>query len=266
LNSTIVKNSAPVGFFDSGVGGVTVYSKFREKLPFENCMYYGDTIHNPYGEKTKDELIGYARHILDFFASKSVKAVVIACNTSSAVAYDIVKNDYDFKIYPIIQSCAKVVSQLPVSSLGVLATRATINSGAYEREIKKYNPDIKIYSQSCPEWVNIVESKAQDAPDNIKIIESDINIMLKNNPEKILLGCTHYPYLIDVLSTFAPCDMFIDPAVYFVDYVYDDLKNSELLNNSSIKGSEEFFVSSNPEQFQKSAGMFYELKQNPKLV
>ena len=265
MNTTIAKNSAPVGFFDSGVGGVTVYSKFREVLPSENCLYFGDTVHNPYGEKTVEELIGYARSILDFFESKSVKAVVIACNTSSAVAYDVVKNDYDFKIYPIIQSCAKVVSQLPVKRLGVFATRATIKSGAYEKEIKRYNLNIEIFPQSCPGWVSIVENKAQNDIESIKLIESDMKQMLLNNPEKILLGCTHYPYLIDVLSQFAPRDLFIDPAVYFVDYIHQDLQSLELLNLSDTIGTEEFFVSSDPMHFQKSAGMFYELNATPQL-
>lgn len=265
MNTTTAKNN-PIGFFDSGVGGLTVYSKFRELLPNEDCLYYGDTIHNPYGEKTKEELIGYARHILDFFKNRSVKAVVIACNTSSAIAYDVVKNDYDFKIYPIIQSCAKVISKLDISKIGIFATNATIKSGAYEREIKKYNPQMEVFSQSCPQWVKFVEDKTKDLPENIEIIKKDLENMLKNNPEKIILGCTHYPYLTDILSNFAPKEIFIDPAEYFVNFVYEDLKNNDLISTSLSKACEEFFVSSNPEQFKNASEMFYKLDKMPKKV
>ena len=97
-------NSYPIGFFDSGVGGLSVYARFREVLPQENTIYFGDLKNLPYGNKTKEELIGFARNILNFFRSKKVKAVVIACNTSSALAYETIKNEYDFKIYPIIQA------------------------------------------------------------------------------------------------------------------------------------------------------------------
>ena len=135
--SILTTTNNPIGFFDSGVGGLTVYSKFRKKLPSENCLYYGDTVHLPYGNKSKDELISYARFILDFFKNKNVKAVVIACNTSSSAAYNVIKDEYDFKIYPIIQCCAQIISALPIQKLGIFATCATINSGVYEKEIKK---------------------------------------------------------------------------------------------------------------------------------
>ena len=95
---------SPIGFFDSGVGGLSVYARFREILPNENTIYFGDTKNLPYGNKSKEELVSFARNILDFFESKRVKAVVIACNTSSALAYDSIKDDYEFKIYPIIHS------------------------------------------------------------------------------------------------------------------------------------------------------------------
>ena len=263
LNTT---NNNPIAFFDSGVGGLTVYSKFRKKLSNENCLYFGDTKHLPYGNKTKEELISYAKFILDFFKEKQVKAVVIACNTSSSAAYDSIKDSYDFKIYPIIQSCAKILSELPINRLGIFATQATIKSGVYESEIKKYNPNMVIYPQSCPNWVNIVESKAQDSKENIKIVKDDLDKMLKNNPDKMVLGCTHYPYLLDVLSKFCPKDKFIDPAEYFVDYIIEDLTNLNLLNTENHIGYEKMYVSANPEQFKLAAEMFYHVKSEVEVI
>ena len=266
MNTSITIDNNPIGFFDSGVGGLTVYSKFRNKLPNENCLYFGDTKHLPYGNKTKEELISYARFILDFFEKQQVKAVIIACNTSSSAAYDSIKDSYGFKIYPIIQSCAKILSELPIKRLGIFATPATIKSGVYESEIKKYNPDMLIYPQSCQNWVDIVESNGQNNPENIKIVQSDLGMMLKNNPEKIVLGCTHYPYLLDILSKFTSRDRFIDPAEYFVNYIAEDLKENKLLNNNTQAGYEKMYVSANPEQFKIAAKMFYEVKELPELV
>ncbi|MCM1265453.1 MAG: glutamate racemase [Candidatus Gastranaerophilales bacterium] len=254
------KNKEKVAFFDSGVGGLTVYAKFKKLLPTENCIYFGDLAHLPYGNKTKEELISYSRSIFDFFKSKNVKAVVMACNTSSAATYSTISKEYDFKIYPIIQSCAKVISSLDITRLGIFATESTINSGVYESEIHKYNQHIKTFSQSCPKWVNIVESNTQNHPENIEVIKSDLTKMLTNNPDKIILGCTHYPYLLDVLSKFTKKDKFIDPADYFVEFIKSDLTDSNLLNTQTANGTEEFYVSANPEQFKIASKMFYNVE------
>ena len=152
-----MNNNAPVGFFDSGVGGLSVFSQFRKLLPNENTIYFGDLKNLPYGNKSKEELISFARSILKFFQSKNVKAVVIACNTSSALAYESIKNEFDFKIYPIIQSCAKVISSMNnIKKIGVFATTGTVSSKVYTREIKKYNSELEVLEIACPNWVSIV--------------------------------------------------------------------------------------------------------------
>lgn len=265
MNTSTTTNN-PIGFFDSGVGGLTVYAKFRKKLPNENCLYFGDTKHLPYGNKSKDELISYARFIMDFFEKQQVKAVVIACNTSSSAAYNTIKDEYDFKIYPIIQSCAQVISNLPIKKLGIFATPATISSGVYESEIKKYNKEIIIFPQSCHNWVSIVETNSQNTTEATNIIQNDLNKMLANQTDRIILGCTHYPYLLKTLSKFAPEDIFIDPADYFVNYIIQDMKTLNIINNSANTGFEKMYVSANPEQFKLAAKMFYKINTLPKLV
>ena len=252
-------NSLPVGFFDSGVGGLSVYARFRECLPFENTIYFGDLKNLPYGNKSKEELIAFARRILDFFKSKNVKAVVIACNTSSALAYDAIKEDYDFKIFPIIQSCAKVISTLPIKKVGVFATVGTVNSGAYKKEITKYNPQIDVLEIACPNWVSIIEGIYNDAEDDIK---KHLDEMQEFSPDKIILGCTHYPYLMGRLSKYISRDLFIDPAQIFVDYIEQNIEK----NNAKTQGSEEFYVSANPEAFVKNAQLFYSINNHPKVL
>lgn len=252
-------NNLPIGFFDSGVGGLSVYARFRKLLPNENTIYFGDLKNLPYGNKSKEALISFARRILDFFKSKNVKSVVIACNTSSALAYDEVKNDYDFPIYPIIQSCAEVIATSEVEKVGVFATVGTVNSGAYKRGITRHNSRIQVKEIACPNWVSIVEGIYKNGEDDIK---SHLEEMLAFAPNKVVLGCTHYPYLLDRLAKYAPRELFIDPAEIFVDYIKKHIEH-----NDSIKlGQEEFYVSANPELFVENAKMFYEVKELPIVV
>ena len=288
-------NTSPIGFFDSGVGGLSVLARFRKVLPNESVIYFGDTIHLPYGNKTKEELIGYAKNILDFMQIKGVKAVVIACNTSSAQAYDSIKNIYPFPIYPIIQSCAKGVSDLGVERVGVFATEATVKSGKYTQELKKCNPDIQVKEMASKNWVGIVEGVGENIEENRLHIKDEIEEMMEFKPDKIILGCTHYPYLMNEFVKYAPKDLFIDPAEIFVKYIKEDLKTKNLLNSELItphphpsptRGegrsvttynvgqvspdnnfpTEQFYVSSNPAEFVENAKIFYEVKQLPQIV
>lgn len=255
----------PIAFFDSGIGGLTVFKQLKELLPNENYIYFGDLKNIPYGEKSKEELVNFSKIILDFFEEKNIKAAVMACNSTSANAYEEVKNDYDFNIYPIIQTCAKEIASLPIKNIGVFATEATIKSNAYKNELKKYNPSLEIIEIACPEWVNIVEKKKQNEAESINLVKKYLDEMQKNKPDKIILGCTHYPYLMEILKTFAKEDLFIDPAQIFAQSIKKDLEEKSLLS-FGCKGSEEFFVSKNPEQFKDSASVFYDLKTLPKLV
>ncbi len=254
----------PIAFFDSGVGALTVYTKLKTLLPKENYIYFGDTKHMPYGEKTEAELLEYADNIFKFFISKNVKAVVMACNTTSSVIYDKIKDKYNVKIYPIIQSASNILAQLPAKKIGVLATPATIKSSAYKHQIQKYNPNMEVVQIACPEWVRIVEEHRINQPQSILQIKEKLDEMFEFNPEKIILGCTHYPYLIEILTKFAPKAMFIDPSVYFAEFIKSDLTSNNLIENS--QGTEEIYVSSSPENFKESAKMFYELKSTPILA
>ncbi len=256
-------NSSPIGFFDSGVGGLSVYARFRKILPNENTIYYGDLKNLPYGNKTKDELVGFARKILNFFEAKKVKAVIIACNTSSALAYETIKNEYNFDIFPIIQSCAEVISSMNYKKIGVFATEGTVKSGAYKKEILKYNPEIEVKEIACPNWVSIVEGINSNI-DAINDIKKHMEEMLEFNPDKIILGCTHYPYLINDLTKYTQNTAFIDPAEIFVNYI--KLKLSDKLNIQNKIGTEEFFVSAQPETFIKNAQLFYSIKQLPEII
>ena len=234
-------------------------------MPNEDYIYYGDLKHSPYGEKTKEQLIEYAENIFNFFIEKDVKAVVMACNTTSAIAYESLKDKYDVKIYPIVQSCANVLSLLELERLGVFATPVTINSHIYAREIHKYNEKMEVYEIACPEWVKIVESGMEYYESSKDVLKKYLDKMLENNPQKIILGCTHYPYLRSVLTDIVGQDIFIDPSIIFSNYIKFDLEKNNMLNSSDKEGSEEFHVSANPLEFKNAAAMFYKLGEEPKL-
>lgn len=259
------KKNKPIAFFDSGVGGLTVFEKVKKILPNEDYLYFGDLKNIPYGEKSKEKLVKIADNIFKFFEKKEVKAVVMACNTTSANTYEELKDNYSFKIYPIIQSCASVIAKMPVKRIGVFATDATIKSGAYGVELKKYNSNLEVFETSCPPWVGIVEEKKQDKPQSVACIDSYLGEMLKHYPDKIILGCTHYPYLLGILEKFVPKNMFIDPAEYFAEFIKSDLEANGLINDTGT-GSEHFFVSANPENFKQASEMFYPIKELPELV
>ena len=261
-----MNNTSPIGFFDSGVGGLSVLARFRKALPNESIIYFGDTIHLPYGNKTKEELIGYAKNILEFMQNKAVKAVVIACNTSSAQAYDTIKDIYPFPIYPIIQTCAKGIGVNNYKRIGVFATEATVKSGKYTEELKKGNSNILVKEMASKDWVSIVESVGDNLEEKKANIKSEIEEMLEFKPDKIILGCTHYPYLMNEFIKYAPKELFIDPAEIFVKYLREDLKSNNLLSNSNIIGLEQFYVSSKPDEFIKNAKIFYDVKELPIVI
>ena len=264
LNNNYDKNS-PIAFFDSGVGGLTVLNKVKALLPNESCIYYGDTLHMPYGEKSKEQLLEYSDNIFRFFELKNCKAVIMACNTTSSVIYETVKDKYNFKLFPIVQSVSEILAKLPVTRLGIFATRATITSNAYQNEIAKYNKNIKVFGQYCPDWVHIAEENSMETTKSRDIIKRDLDKMLANNPEKIVLGCTHYPFLLDVLSEYSSKDLFIDPAIPFALHIKNELKKADLLTDNN-NFHDLFYVSSNPENFKTAAKMFYELSKVPELL
>lgn len=253
-------NNCPIGVFDSGVGGLSVFSELIKLLPNENYIYFGDTINLPYGSKTKEELVEISAKIFDFFKSKKVKAVVMACNTTSALTYEVLKDKYDFKIYPVVQNVAKQIAQEGHSKIGVFATQGTINSHAYKNEIQKHNQNANIFEIACPEWVKIVENGLIEDENSINNIKMYLDEMLENNPDRIILGCTHYPYLLSVLSKFSLKELFINPAKYFAQSIYDDLKVNELISDKE-EHQHTFYVTSNPAAFASASKLFYRVQE-----
>lgn len=246
-----------IGVFDSGVGGLTVLKRLAEELPNENYLYFGDTARVPYGEKTKEQLFDIVREILDWYKSKDAKAVIMACNTSSAVVLDDIKNDYNFPIFGLIQPTAEYVAYSNAERIGVIATTATATSQAYSKAINKLNPEIKVFETACPGLVEIVESNKIETYEAKKLVIKYVMPLLEKEVDKIILGCTHYPYLREIINTLTnDKEKLIDPAEHLALKVAEDLTMADLLNDTS-KGRIEYYVSSNAPMFAEVGRHFY---------
>lgn len=255
-----------IGVYDSGVGGLTVLKKLKKLLPNESFVYYGDTVNIPYGTKTKEELLKITQKTMKFFKEKNVKSVVMACNTTSAAVYEDLKDDVDFILYPLVQNACKNIAALKADKIGVLSTEVTANSHAYKNNLQKYRKEIEVFEHGCPsDWVKIVENNLLSTIGCQQIIKEHLNILLDKNPDIIILGCTHYPYLKNLLVQFAGKDIFIDPAEYFADFIVKDLTQRNILSETK-KSDDKFFVTSDTEKFFSSSQLFYKLDEKPILI
>lgn len=249
--------TSPIGIFDSGVGGLTVLKKLEEILPQENFLYFGDTAHVPYGEKTPQQLFTYVRQIMEWFKSRNVKSVVMACNTSSATVFENIKDDYDFPVFSLIEPAARYAAYLNMDKIGVIATTATVNSKAYTRAIKRINPGVEVLETACPGLVEIVESNRTETQEARKLLVKYVVPMQQKGCKKIIMGCTHYPFLTPVIRDITgDNELLVDPAVYLADEVADTLMEMDILN-AQAHGLNEFFVSSNAAKFTEAGKKIY---------
>lgn len=152
------KIDAPIGVFDSGVGGLTVVREIIRQLPSENIVYFGDTARVPYGTKSRDTVINYSEQIVHFLMTKQVKAIVIACNTATSYALDVLKDKLDIPIIGVVRPGAiTAVNATKNGRIGVIATEGTVGSGIYPKVIREYNPEIQVVQKACPLFVSLVE-------------------------------------------------------------------------------------------------------------
>lgn len=177
-----------VGLFDSGVGGLTVLRKLKEKYPLNDYIYFGDTLNIPYGEKDIDTLYTLSSRIVSFFLKEKVDLIVIACGTVSSNCYDKLKNNYDIEIIDIISPTLKYIRDNKFNDIGVLATSRTINSHVF-----KNNLDITVFEEACSEFVDLIENNKYDLID----VEKHLSNIKSNN---IVLGCTHYPLIKEKIN------------------------------------------------------------------
>ncbi len=207
---------ARIGVFDSGVGGLTVLQEIYRQLPSESVLYFGDTARVPYGTRTPAEILSFTRETLDWMVQKRVKMAIMACNTSSALALETVRDEYDLPILGVILPGARAAARQG-RRIGVIATPATVNSNAYLNAIREANPTAEVWQVACPEFVPLIESNRLNDPYTLAIAKTYLQPLLDRSIDTLVYGCTHYPHLEPVLRKFLPHQIeLINPAVHVV--------------------------------------------------
>ncbi len=256
---------APIGVFDSGVGGLTVLRELHRQLPNEAVLYLGDTARLPYGDRTPEEILQFVREILHWMTMQGAKMVMMACNTSSALVLEQVRQEFSFPILGIVYPGARMAAQSG-RRIGVIATAATVASNAYRHAILEVAPDAQVWQVACPQFVPLIEGDRLAEPATLQIAQNYLQPLLDAQIDTLVYGCTHYPYLAPVLDRFLPSSIRrVDPAFSIVSACARELSLLNLGNPGHAQGkaNTQFFVSGDPEPFAQLAQRF--LGQRPKV-
>lgn len=256
----------PIGVFDSGLGGLTVVKEIVKILPHEDIIYLGDTARVPYGTRGVDTIQHFSEGNTRFLLKKGVKAVVIACNTSSAVAADFLKSKFkNTPIFEVIDSASREAAENG-RIIGVIGTRATIGSLAYAKKVAKYSPKSKVIGVPCPLFVPFIE-EGEVSSRSLRIIAKKYLTPLKiRNIDTLILGCTHYPIIKNVIAgIMGPQVTLINPGKSIAKEVSNYLRDKSLLNSQKAKGDIRYFVTDMTDRFTKMAEMFLGRKIRHKL-
>lgn len=248
----------PIGVFDSGLGGLTVVSALRAAMPHEDIIYLGDSARVPYGSKSVENIRVFGSEICRFLISKQVKAVIVACNTVSAVALSELRTKFpDVPIIDVLTAGVNACLEAAPHYVAVLGTKATVNSDAYRREIQKVNPAIAVKSIACPLFVPLVEEGLTEHELTNKVSEYYLAGLKDNPPDILLLGCTHYPLLKKCLSFYLPPSVrIIDSAIACAEHAAAFLKDNKLAAGTCKKGEERFYVTDMAADFYVQASRF----------
>lgn len=245
-----------IGIFDSGIGGLTVVRAIIDQLPGYDIIYFGDTARTPYGNKSSETVVEYALQNTDFLLSKGANIIVMACNTASSVATESMTKRFDIPIFEVITPAVELsIKTSKKFRIGVIGTRATINSGIYEKKIMKINRKAKVYSAACPLLVPLVEEGWLKKPETAMIVKKYLHYLKVRQIDTLILGCTHYPLLKEVIQRKIGKRVdIIDSSVTIAEKIGSFLKShAEVDNLLGKNGKCKFFASDITDQFEKTA-------------
>lgn len=251
------KKAAPIGVFDSGVGGLTVMREISRQLPCENIIYFGDTARVPYGSKSQNNVIRFSEQIIRFLQTKQVKAIVIACNTASALALESVQERFAVPIIGVVIPGARAAVEVTQNrKVGVVGTDATVQSGMYTKVIHKMAPDIVVLEKACPLFVPLVEEGFKEHVVTEEVIEYYLDSLRNTEIDAMILGCTHYPLLRSKIRAFMGDKIQIVNPAYETAMDLKKLLKQQGIENDGATGEcrhYEFYVSDAAEKFRKFA-------------
>ncbi|OIP71330.1 MAG: glutamate racemase [Oscillatoriales cyanobacterium CG2_30_40_61] len=237
-----------IAIFDSGVGGLTVLRELYRQLPNESVLYFGDTARLPYGTRSKEEILQFVRPIILWAMQQDAKMVLMACNTSSALALETVQDEFDIPILGLILPGAQAAVRQG-KRIGVIATPATAASNAYRHAIQETDPAVQVWQVGCPEFVPLIEQNRIHDPYTYQVAREYLTPLIQQQIDTLIYGCTHYPHLAPVLRSILPAQVqLVDPAVSLVKATAKELELLGMRNTQPPKPTR-FCVSGCPQQF-----------------
>ncbi len=249
----------PIGVFDSGLGGLTVVKQLVTQLPHEKILYFGDTARVPYGSKGAVTVQKFSRQIARFLFDRGVKMIVVACNTASSYALEILQTEYNLPLLGVLEPGARAALRVTRNQrVGVIGTTATIAAGKYPQILHALAPDVAVFSKACPLFVPLVEEGWLDSPVTELVAREYLSPLLQNEIDTLILGCTHYPLLKNVLQRVVASEIqIVDTALETANQVRQILQGKDLLAPPSPATPEhQYFVSDVPQKFEELAERF----------
>jgi glutamate racemase len=246
-------NSNPIGVFDSGMGGLSVLHEIRKLLPNENLIYIADSEHAPYGDKSTQYVQSRSQIIANFLLGKNIKTLVVACNTATAEAVNLLREQLSIPVIGLEPAIKPGVKISKTGVIGVLATQRTIDSERLYSLIIRHAPHTKVMTQACPGLVEKVEANHLDNYDTRLLIKKYTAPLLEQNTDTIILGCTHYPFLINTIRSIVGKEIqLIETGIPVARQLQRVLQQQHLLNNTDYAGSLDFYNSSNLRQYRNT--------------
>ncbi len=248
----------PIGVFDSGLGGLTVVKRIRELLPQEDILYFGDLARLPYGTKSRRQIISFSIENTDFLITRGVKALVVACNSSASAAFGTLKRHYALPVIDVIAPAVEeAVSKSSSGRIGLIATRATVESGAYEKAIHGFKNHCQVYAAACPLFVPLVEEGMSNDRVTLAMAERYLAPLMRHKIDTLILGCTHYPLLANILKKVLPRSVrLVDSARPTVERLLEILNREGLRTPAKKRGRLQIFVSDKPRRFTEIGQRF----------
>lgn len=246
-------DARPIGIFDSGVGGLTVFTEIRKTLPNENIIYLGDTKNFPYGNKKKEDIINLAINNVEMLLKKDVKIIVIACGTATSQAIDILKQKYNIPIIGIIEPTVEYVKKQQIDEIGVIATEGTIRSGAWEKKLKEKIDGINVENKACPMLAEIAEEGKAKSAEGRNAIKEYMQPFKSKHINKIILGCTHYPIYEEIIKQELNYEVELINSGTIVAKYLDEYLKQENMENTEAKKLEKIYLTKPEKEFENIA-------------
>ena len=250
----------PIGIFDSGVGGLTVAHAIKQILPGESLVYFGDTAHFPYGDKSAESIRYYSGRITEFLLNQNAKVVLVACNSASASAFDTLKKEFQDRVIliDVIDPVVNYLSTRDFRKIGVIGTKRTISSGTYDQKLKERSPQTTVVSMATPLLVPMIEEGFIFDDISNAIIRSYLSDKTLSGIEALILGCTHYPIIKNQISKFFNFNVEVVDSARIVSLVLKETLEKNKMLNDTGNVHDQFFISDYTAYFEKIARMFFE--------